>query len=285
MTHYEIDYKKIDKILISLCLILFMIGYYKNGLIYVLHGELKFINTLNYILMLGISMLITYLFKRKNITSKDIIKAFLMVLLIPPRLNIYIYTFIVILFNVIKKYIKDESFLDILIYKVVLCLLMPIINLDYQNIIEVSTNYLYGSLDNFIGEAVGNFGTTSILLIIVFFFVSTMNYYFKKDVSIYAFTTFIILEVISSLVFHNNFVINILNSNMFFTTLILLPRVYTPVYKHFEIIFGIIFSIISFLMLKTGIVNAPYYCLLIMEIFFYILRRLYIIMINKKYNN
>ena len=45
MTHYEIDYKKIDKILISLCLILFMIGYYKNGLIYVLHGELKFINT------------------------------------------------------------------------------------------------------------------------------------------------------------------------------------------------------------------------------------------------
>ena len=278
--HFDQNKKKIERSLLAILILMFLHGVYKNALSYVIINKLDLITCLSLLLYPIITILWVMIFTKKiKLCLSDYIEALLLCIMIPPRFSLILFSLMTFLYyGVKKKLAKNLTNISLLlVFKVLTCLISYfIIKIDYQNIIEASTPYLYSSFDLLFGRAVGNLGATSILLLILYFGVSAQNIYYKKELSVTILETYIILAILYSCFYtHEDFLPIILNSHVFYASIILTSNPSTsPAEKKYLYAFGILTSFLAFILtLIFHHVNGIYYSLLFTQTIWTVLHK------------
>lgn len=269
--HFENDFKHFKEIFLGLLFLLFLSGFYKNSLNYYFFNQLNLIETLKPLLFLFISLGVSVIFNffRKKSIWQDLEENLILSLIIPPAFPLLIYLFLIIAYNFGKIKLKNNIFSNILFFKIITIIISTFfLKINYENIIEQTNPYFYGTLDLFLGKNVGNFGTTSILLLIFIFILLSCNFYYKKEMPIWTILSYSVPIFVFSLI-KNDFLFTkeILNSHLWFTAIFLVPlNKYSPVSKKWKIIYSVLVGIISFLLINIlKIEDGVYIALLFVE--------------------
>ena len=268
--------KKMYEFVVFLCLIGFVIfGIYKNGFAYLSMQKITLeeaLKTLVFPVFSVITSLIIHSLKEKKLTFslEGINEGLLCGLMIPTRFPIIPFLLISIIFHVANQFLKEKistlSFLAV--YKVSIILVGLLMNIGLENLVEMNTAYSYGSLDALFGKSIGAFGTTNIFLILLVFFFLATNFYYKKELPIYAFISYS-LCFLGGLILNNSYPVSaFLNSSFFFAIVFLLPESKTsPALKKEQFIYGVSMGIISYLFIFIfNMLEGAYIALLIVNI-------------------
>jgi len=273
--HFKQDKPWYLKTLLLCFLFLMFYGCYKNGIAYFLQGRISFANAFKPFLFPILGILFVWignvLARKKKLSIPDILEGILLGLLMPSRLPIWIYVALGTLYILGKKFFepKVQTLSLLLIFKVIVCLLMPIVSLDYQNVVEANSAYLYGVLDTFLGRSVGNVGTTNILLLIMCFFLQATHYFYKKELTLTIILSYTIGVIIMIFFFYpGNLILHLLNSHVFTVAILLAPMLgKSPAEEKMIVLFGIFVGLLTiFFEFGLSLINGAYYALLIAQI-------------------
>lgn len=278
--HYEKKSKKNIYIFYGLLFALAIYGFYKNGLSYVFIGKMNWIDAAKPLFFLGISLIGGTLYNalKKQPLTKRLFEAILLSLMTPVNFPLWLYTILIVLYYSLK-YIRLRVFVSrILFFKLLLILTSFFLHITYENSIEASTPYLYGILDVFLGRAVGNVGTTSILILIGCFAFLSYQIYYKKEIPLtilisYGATLFV-LEIFFPT---GNYFLNLLNSHIWFAAIFLAPtNEYSPISKKIIALYSIsIGSIPAIFIHFFGFQNSAYLVIAVFQVLCFFLRPIF----------
>ena len=275
----ETNQKTLQGIYIILILML-CYGLYKNGISYVFIGKENFWDVLRLLLypILAVSFhIITNLFQKKNLFL-NLYKGLFLGLLVPPTFPVWIFILLLIIYSFIQIIHLKLPISKELFFKILLILASLIFSISYENQIESSTPYLYGTIDLFLGRSVGNFGTTCILLLLMLYIVLSTDFYYKKELPIYAICGFFLPAFFYGIIDPNyEFLRGILNSHFWVTIIVFLPiNEYSPVLKKGKIGYGLLMGFASFFLIEIlKLIDGPYFILTIMQFLFVLSRKLW----------
>lgn len=273
--------KSVQNLILATLIAMGLYGIYKNGISYVFLGRMDW-NQVFSLCLFPIISTITHiginLFQKKK-AFENICEGVLFGLMVPPLFPIWLFLLLELIYFLCKIIHLRIPISFLLFFKLLLCLSSLIFQIPYENLIENTTPYLYGILDLFLGRSVGNLGTTSIILLIVLYLFLNLDFYYKKDLPIYALVTFFFFSFIYSL-FHPGylFIREFLNSHLWFTAIVLLPsNDYSPATKNGRILYGILFGFLSFVFLSfLNIIDGCYYLLVFFQLLLPLVRYLWI---------
>jgi len=279
--HYEENTKKQETLLLFLFFVFTFYGLYKNGLSYYWIGKMSFIEAIKPLLFPINGVFLTILWdsifsKKLKITKKNIFFGILIGLLMPTRFPIWLYVILsfifLFLFPIAKKKIPTFSFLCC--FKVIVILFTNILDIGLENSVEHTIPYLYGIIDTFFGRSIGSFGTTSIFLILILFGILSMSFYYKKELPIYTYVTYLFLFFICFFLFPNQYQMkDILNSSLLFLAVVFVPENETsPATLNLQRGYGILIGFLSFILIHFfHIEEGAYISLLLINIIWNIL--------------
>ena len=274
---FEQNTKKFQWALLTCLVSLLLYGLYKNGFSYYFQGLITLQEASSLLVFPLISLACSFLYesiekRRVHFSLSGAMEGILLCLLIHPRFPLWCYLILVVLYFLLKKFLASKlpTVSLICLIKVLSMLLSEFIfHIDYQNIVEVSYPYLYGILDAFFGRSVGALGTTSIFLILIYYGISCSNYYYKKELPIYILGSFFLLETIYVLlVSHDNLLLELLNSHVFFAAIVLAPmKNKSPAEAKGLVLYGIAIGIGCFLISNfANMTDGIYIVLLLAQI-------------------
>ncbi len=252
-------------------------GFYKNGLVYVGMGKLSLFQALRYLMypLIGslFSVVIASLKEKKIFFSvKDISLGVLLGLLVPPEFPILLYTVVVFAFLLLLFWQKKRNFhLSIVAgYKCVLMLLTHVLSFNLYNQVEMSTPFLYGTIDTFFGKAVGSLGTTNIFLLCLLYFYLTTNFYYKKELPIYIIAAYMLSFCFYFFVTDTPLSMTLLlNNSVFFGAIVLfINNAISPISGKLEIGYGIGIGVVTFLFTLLGVDEAIYIVIFLASILY-----------------
>ncbi len=253
--HYKKD-KNFQSILTLFFSFFAFYGFYKNGFNYYLIGKMSLFASLRPLLFPIIGVLIVLgieSIKRKklSINSNNIILGIFLGLFMPVEFPIVWYVILcscfLLIYDILKKKMPVISWLCI--FKCIVIMITHIFHIGLENQVEKTTPYLYGTLDVFFGKSVGTIGTTSFLLIVLLYlFLAANDFYYKKELPLYTYLSFLILFFCDFLFFQNNLQIkDAMNSSVLFMAVCLVPiNENSPVSTTFQRIYGIAIGLLSF---------------------------------------
>lgn len=263
--------KNVWNLILATLIVMGLYGIYKNGISYVLLRKMNWGQVFTLCLFPIISTLVHIsinLFQKKK-AFKNIYEGILFGLMVPPLFPVWLFLILELIYFLCKIIHLRIPISFLLFFKLLLCLSSLIFQIPYENLIENTTPYSYGILDLFLGRNIGNLGTTSIILLILLYLFFNLDFYYKKDLPIYALVTFFFLSFVYSL-FHPNFLFirEFLNSHLWFTTIVLLPsNDYSPATKNGRILYGTFFGFLSFIFLSFfNITDGCYYLLVVFQL-------------------
>lgn len=264
-------------------LLLLMLGYgvYKNGVSYILIGKESIGEVLRLLLYPFLAVffhIITNLIQKKKPFSNAYEGIFLG-LIVPPTFPLWAFTLILIGYAFIQCIHVKLPISKGLFFKILICVTSLIFAISYENQIESSTPYLYGTIDLFLGRSVGNFGTTCILLLFILYIILSTDFYYKKELSLYAICGFFLPALFYSMVNPSySFLRGILNSHLWVTAIVFLPiNEYSPALKKAKIGYGFLVGFVSFFLTEIlRIVDGPYYTLVITQLLFVLARKFWL---------
>ena len=279
--HYQKRNQKALQAINFIFLLMIIYGVYKNAISYILIGKEEYYEAIRLLFfpLLGvISQILTNLVQKRNLFSK-IYEGLFLGLIVPPRFPIWLFLILVILYSNIKCIHLKLPISRVLFFKILLCLSSILLSISYENQIENTTPYLYGTLDLFLGRGVGNFGTTSILLLILLYIILNTDFYYKKELPIYMICGFFLPSLFYGIINPNYlFLREVLNSHLWVTAILFLPaNEYSPVTKKGKIIFGFAVGVLSFLLVEIeNILDGSYYALAIGQILLLFTRKIWL---------
>lgn len=273
--HYQEKKSWYLKAIYTTIISLVLWGFYKNGFVYYLQGNLSFLESLKPLLYPVIGVIFCILedyITTKKIKNRSIIEGLLLGIMIPPRFSIMIYIILVVGYVLLRKIIarKLPTISTLLLFKLSTIMVSHfILSIDYQNIIEINKPYLYGIIDTFFGRSVGNVGTTCIFILLIFYFIKTTDFYYKKELPIYIVASYSILTILYCILFpQENMLLNLLNSHVYFMAIILatVPRT-SPAEKKYIAGFGILVGVLAFIFqMVLHFTNGIYLSLLLLQL-------------------
>jgi len=251
--HYK-DEKYEWGIFLSL-LSLTLFGFYKNGLSYFFLGKLNILEALNPLiypsLSIGVCLLICF-FRKEKISKNSIFLAMILGLMASPRFPVIYYFFSCFFFFLFvpKLQVKLPWFNWLALFGCFMVFMSQSLAIGFENIIEVSTPYLYGTVDDFLGKSVGMVGTTSIFLLGILWFLFSQKFYYKKEIPFFGILSysicFLIFFILGLCQMRDFF-----QSTFFFPLIVLLPENKTsPAEIKWQRIYGFLFGISSFFILN-----------------------------------
>ncbi len=242
INHYEEPkLNLINSIYISLfCLILF--GFYKNGIkIYNGNYFLLFkplILTISSFLM---GYVLDKLFKQKK---KYSLYALLISVCMPPQISFVIFLPSLLIWLILNHYLSLKINPIICYLFLFLIFLKP----SFFNSLEANSVHFYGIIDTFLGFNVGGICITSIIIMILSYFYFSTKFYYKKEIPVIAYFTYLISSCLFDILTSNsNLLINLLNSHIFFLLIYILPlNQYSPIKKKNQYLYALISGLLIF---------------------------------------
>lgn len=178
-------------------ILLFIAGYYKNGLYPILHGYSSFVEMLKLILIPVVSFMIGYGFDKKfknNDMFNSKFYSLLFSMIIPIKTNLILYFLVLsIALYIYNKWITSQNRMVnwIAIGKLILVLLLILIkSYSYQNSIEASGIFQYSILDSLFGHNISGLYTSNTLVILFTLFILELDEFYKKEIPLYSYGMF-----------------------------------------------------------------------------------------------
>lgn len=255
--HWKDQKEKYQKILLVLFIMMSFYGCYKNGLSYYFLGKMEIIESLKPFLFPIIGGIISSLIskiRKRECTLESVLLGVLCGLIIPPMFPIWLFSILCLFFFLCLTRLEEKynTISYVAIFKLLLILLSNVMSLGMENRIEQNNSYLYGMIDVFFGKGIGNIGTTNICLIVIGYLILASDIYYKKELPIYAFFSYAILNLLGSFLSPNVFLFkDILNSSFFFVIVFLLPiSKESPAARKEQILYGSMVGIFSFILIR-----------------------------------
>jgi len=254
---------------------LIIYGFYKNGLLLYLDEGTTFLGMFKPILIpfLGFvgGILVNYIFNKKIDISKYSLYGVLVAMMMPISTNIILFFVSVVLLQIVSNYLETKiSFNSICFTKLIIILLLLLFNLhEYANSIEVSNEYAFSFIDIIFGRTVSGISTSSIIWIIISFIYLSLDYYYKKEIPIYAISTYMVVTLISWLFLkdHNIIINNILSPNNLFAFIFVAPiSMYSSYTKKGKVLFGILIGFLTALFINIFSMEAAVIAILLVSL-------------------
>ena len=272
------NFSKLLYILLSLCL---FYGWYKNGLSYVFLGRMSFSSACLLLIYPLVSLLINILYNKisKKKWYHELYEGLFLSLIIPPNSPYLLFILLTLGYFFIKKIRLKTPVSRLLLFKVCLGVFCLLFSISYENQIESSVPYFYDVIDLFFGRAVGNFGTTSILLLFLIYLLFASDFYYKKELPIYTIVSFGICAFFYSAIIKDfSFLSTFLNSHIWVVAIFFVPEnKYSPAIGPYKNIYAILIGILSFIfMYLLNIPDGAYYVVFILELLWLFLSKILI---------
>jgi hypothetical protein len=249
--HYEKN--NLNKFYVGILSILVIFGFFKNGILVYKGFSSNFIILFKPLLFPLISIIIScifeYLLNKKITITDNTIYLLLLSMIIPVNTSIIIYTILIIIFNILLNYIFNKINLKInyiALFKLILVVIFLLNNTyDYANNLEVIKKYSYDLIDIFIGRGISGVNSSSILLTLIGYLILSINYYYKKDIPLLSFITYLILALLFKVIFNK---VIIINSLIIFSLVFIAPlNKFSPAVKKERIIYSLAVGFLTFI--------------------------------------
>ncbi len=251
------DKKRTFEFLTFLFLLL-LIGYgiYKNGLIYFIQNQISFMDVfrlfcfpfLGVVFMAGISFGLY-----KKVSLEEVLLGLLMGVLVPPLFPLWLFIPLAFLFSLFYFFFRRQfsSFAFLNFYKILLLFFTQVFSIGLLNVVERKVSFSYGTLDILFGKGLGGFGITHVFLLFLFYFVLCNYFYYKRDLPIYAVSSYSLLFFLFFFLQPDHFVLkDIFSPSFLFTTIFLLPVNKTsPALNREKGLYGVFYGIFSFVLI------------------------------------
>lgn len=233
---------------------LIIYGFYKNGLLLYLDNSISFINMFKPLLfpILGaFSGLIVNLVLKKEFKFNPLILYGLIVgMIMPINTNIIIFGIAMIGLMFLANFLETKfSFNIVCFIKLLLVILLMILSsYEYGNVTEIAQNYAFSFIDILFGRGIGGVCSSSIVWIVAGFIYLIMDYYYKKEIPIYAIISYVIITLLSYLFIKdiNIIISNVVSSSVLFAFIFIAPIANFSSYtKNGKLLFGILIGVIT----------------------------------------
>lgn len=234
---------------------------YKNGYILYKKNFISFLDVFKPLFMVVITLVLTYLIdfiivkyikKKKYKLVDDFNPIYMCLITLALPLNIsYIYLIIsIILFSILANYFK--SFNTFALEKIFIVVLLYILHkYTYETSYDILVETNLSIIDYFLGKGVGAIATSNILFLFICYGILSTQLSYKKDIPLYALFSYIVLLIITTILFHKPFneeIILLLNSSFIYGIILIatIPNS-SPLTRNGKIIYAILIGIISFI--------------------------------------
>mgnify|MGYP003289909027 FL=1 len=254
-------------------------AFYKNGLVVYKAGELNLFLSLQYIVIPIIIVVLSYVFEtyyyltiKKDDDLNNVINSIvpyanvLCYLVCGPMNKLFITIPILVVLDVALKFFEQKVTINrVALYKCLIFLVLMALSMNTnQNYYEYT---LKSQVDNpgslFLGMGIGEIGTTSTLFAIVGYLVLLFNKYYKKEIPIICFVSYLLVGLLlyfAGVVSFNGLLINTFNSGFVFAIVFVATlSTATPVVKSGKIIYSLLIGIVSAIFINLVKFNLGIY--------------------------
>lgn len=254
-------------------------AFYKNGLVVYKAGELNLFLSFQYIVIPIIIVVLSYVFEtyyyltiKKDDDLNNVINSIvpyanvLCYLVCGPMNKLYITIPILVVLDVALKFFEQKVTINrVALYKCLIFLVLVALSMNTnQNYYEYT---LKSQVDNpgslFLGMGIGEIGTTSTLFAIVGYLVLLFNKYYKKEIPIICFVSYLLVGLLlyfAGVVSFNGLLINTFNSGFVFAIVFVATlSTATPVVKSGKIIYSLFIGIVSAIFINLVKFNLGIY--------------------------
>ncbi len=254
-------------------------AFYKNGLVVYKAGELNLFLSLQYIVIPIIIVVLSYVFEtyyyltiKKDDDLNNVLNSIvpyanvLCYLVCGPMNKLYITIPILVVLDVALKFFEQKVTINrVALYKCLIFLVLMALSMNTnQNYYEYT---LKSQVDNpgslFLGMGIGEIGTTSTLFAIVGYLVLLFNKYYKKEIPIICFVSYLLVGLLlyfAGVVSFNGLLINTFNSGFVFAIVFVATlSTATPVVKSGKIIYSLLIGIVSAIFINLVKFNLGIY--------------------------
>jgi len=205
MIHKKSNSEKIILNYIIALIPLIIYGFYKNGIILFINNEIEFFEMFLPIIFpvlgLSIGILVTLIKSKKISINLNLLNGILVGMIIP--INTSIWLFIISSFILLFEISNLENKINInasCVVKLIIILIMFLFNnYSYQNKLELTPSYAFNFIDLLFGRQIGGVSTSSFIWVLVGFAFLATDYYYKKDIPVIAYISYVITLIISLL--------------------------------------------------------------------------------------
>lgn len=266
----KISEKKILLKYILLLIPFLIYGFYKNGILLYKGNYINSFGMLKPILLVIISILISYLFtkyKKEKFISYRLYLNILSSLIVLPNINIFIYLIVLLLINILYTFKK----VNISLITILLLILFSFIfhNYSFLNVYEESVNHSYSITNYLFGNGSGGISNTLFIYSILVFIYLICDFSYKKHIVLTSLTVYYILLALSFVIL-KKFDYNIaLNNNLIFAFIFLNTiSIFSPYTKGGCYLYGFILGLFSFIFSFIDINIGVYLVSLILSLVF-----------------
>lgn len=255
--HKNISYSKIIfKYFIAL-IPLILYGLYKNGIILYVNQEIGILGILTPILypVLGMfaGLLVNFIKNKKLIFDLMVLNGFLVGMLVPINTNLIIFSVLTFGFLYVSTLIQNKFKFNVAcLIKLLIILFLVIINkYNYGNLLEVSSSYDFTFMDLLFGRQIGGVCASSFIWIIIGFIYLLSNYYYKREIPIIAYLSYVAV-ILCSFIFTNDFYLtltSLIAATPLFGFVFLAPiSEYSPYTNNGKIVYAILLGVLTALL-------------------------------------
>lgn len=256
---------------------LVLYGIYKNGILLYLDGSINFYSILKPLLLpvIGglLGVLSHYILKKEIKINKMVLNGFIIGMIMPISVNLIIFIISVLGLLLVSQYLENKFSFNVICFikLIIVGILMLFKSYQYANLVELSRDYAFSFVDVLFGRGIGGICTSSILGIFLGFSFLLFDYYYKKEIPIYAMITYVIVHLISFVFIKDLSVVvnNIFASSIFFAFVFVAPLPYyssatSKGKMFFGIAIGILTAILTFFL---GVFESAFIAILLCSFF------------------
>lgn len=229
---------------------------YKNGyLIYskgLISGVMIFKIIYLVLISLGIKFVLDFIKYRHLKIDYNLIYAILVPMIVPYNINLVLYSIVFLISYLISFFLSKYLKWNAICFSYLLIILGEylIFGLDFRTPLEINYEFSFSLVDLLMGRLTGGIASTSIFFSLLAFTILIYNFYYKKDIPLSLNLTYIILTFIYFLITKDSHFI--LNSEVIFASIFIAPLPeYSPFKRGWQIIYGILIGIITFIITIT----------------------------------
>ena len=229
---------------------------YKNGyLIYskgLISGVMIFKIIYLVLISMGIKFVLDFIKYHHLKIDYNLIYAILVPMIVPYNINLVLYSIVFLISYLISFFLSKYLKWNAICFSYLLIILGEylIFGLDFRTPLEINYEFSFSLVDLLMGRLTGGIASTSIFFSLLAFTILIYNFYYKKDIPLSLNLTYIILTFIYFLITKDSHFI--LNSEVIFASIFIAPLPeYSPFKRGWQIIYGILIGIITFIITIT----------------------------------
>lgn len=242
---------------------LILYGFYKNGILPFLNHDITLLQILRPILFpivgYGIGLLVDYLIwwqgSKRKIWTNCPLYGVLITMTLPIHANLFLVAvllfFSLYAFRMLEKTKRKIS--NLFATKVIFIILFTFLGkVSFSNATELNHTVIYSLLDIFFGRGIGGICSTSIFWMFLAFIYMWFDYYYKKEIPLYAIGAFVITSFLFEIIFPTgDFLKFILNPSILFACIFFAPEITSSPYTQTAMSFyGITIGILGFILTR-----------------------------------